>query len=132
MSVTLDAQGIMPGHYRIKNQCVFCNFILGQIMLSPLGLHLLHWGVFCGPNLIRLIAKGYVKIVLDVLGDVSELEPPKMQPDNRNWVHTSIIIIYFTNCNTSWAAWQLSRKSCMLAGQHTLGEESTAVQDWQQ
>ena len=42
VSVTLEAQGIMPGHDRNKNQCVFCNIILGQITLSPTESHLLH------------------------------------------------------------------------------------------
>ena len=30
ISVTLDAQGNMPGHDRNENQCFFCNIILGQ------------------------------------------------------------------------------------------------------
>ena len=33
----------MPGQDRNKNQCVFCNIILGQVTLSPKGSHLLHW-----------------------------------------------------------------------------------------
>ena len=31
----------MPGHERNKNQCVFCNVILGQVTLSPTGWYLL-------------------------------------------------------------------------------------------
>jgi hypothetical protein len=42
LSVTLNAQGNNRGHDRNKNQCVFGNFILGQVTLSPTGLHLLH------------------------------------------------------------------------------------------
>jgi hypothetical protein len=33
----------MPGQDRNKNQCVFCNVVLGQVTLSPTGSHLLHW-----------------------------------------------------------------------------------------
>ena len=33
----------MPGQDRNKNQCVFCNVILGQVTLSPTGSHRLHW-----------------------------------------------------------------------------------------
>ena len=29
-----------------KNQCVFCNFILGQVTLSPTEWHLLHRSLF--------------------------------------------------------------------------------------
>ena len=50
ISVTLDAQGIMPVQDHNKNQFVFCNVILGQVRLSPTGSHLLHWSMninFC-------------------------------------------------------------------------------------
>ena len=32
----------MSAHDRKRNQCIFCNVILGQVTLSPTGLHLLH------------------------------------------------------------------------------------------
>ena len=42
----------MPGQDRNKNQCFFCNVILGRVTLSPTGLHLLH----CSPLAVTLTA----------------------------------------------------------------------------
>ena len=36
------------------------------------------WGIDCGPNLIRLIAKGYAQIVSDVSVDVSDVSELKV------------------------------------------------------
>ena len=38
--VTLDAQGIMPGHDRNKNQCGFCNIVLARVSLSSINFFL--------------------------------------------------------------------------------------------
>ena len=37
ISVTLDAQEIVPGQDRNKNHCVFCNIVLTRVTLSPTG-----------------------------------------------------------------------------------------------
>jgi hypothetical protein len=42
ISITLDAQFILPRHDLNENQCLYCNIILGQVTLSPTGSHLLH------------------------------------------------------------------------------------------
>ena len=46
--VKILPRAFMPGHDRNKNQCIFCNIILGQVTLSPTGSHLLHCILYLG------------------------------------------------------------------------------------